>query len=167
MFMQVYNHKTNVALNAMLAKAIPDAIDDARLDPPKDFEAYVQFTDDLVMSTILSLCVRGKKLANTVYGKTLAYRKIPMHLGFASLTTGSPVEIDEKRRAKAAEHGINPEKIITARATSELIKPGQLPKLVSRVKPGGELRFDPFESRSSLFHGPRLPQRVPPSSFLH
>jgi hypothetical protein len=153
LFMQVYNHKTNVALNAMLAKAIPDALDDQRFRAPTDFQSYVEFTDDLVMSIVLSLCVRGRKLGGTVYGKTLAYRKVPLHLGFVMLATGRADEIERKTTEKAQERGIRSEDVITGLATSELIKPGPLPKLVSWDKPSGERRVEAFESQSSLFQG--------------
>lgn len=109
------------------------------------------------MSIMLSLCIRGRKLANTVYGKTLAYRKLPLHLGFVTLESGTTDEIAAKTRAKADELGLNPEQLITGRAKSELIKPAPLPKLVSWKKPSGKRILEAFESRSSIFLGKGLP----------
>lgn len=169
LFMQVYNHKTNVALNAMLARAIPDAIDDARFPKPADFQSYVEFTDDYVMSRILSLCIRGRKLADTVYAKTLAYRKVPMHLGFVELVEGAKAATEEEAKQrtkeevaariaeKATERGVKPEQLLTGRAKSELIKAAALPNLISWGKPSGKKVIEAFEQRSRLFQGKTLP----------
>jgi len=81
MFLQVYGHKTNVAFNTMLERAIPDAISDLpHFEVPRDYASFAEFTDDFVMSQIFSLCAHGKRLAETSYGKTLARRIVPTHL---------------------------------------------------------------------------------------
>ncbi len=154
---QVYNHKTNVAFNAMLGRAIPEAIRDVRISAPRDFESYIEFTDDLVMSRVLSLCVRGQRLADTVYGQTLAYRRVPLHLGSVLLKTNDPAEIAQQTREKALALKVEPAQLLTAKAKSELIKPGPLPKLLSWDKRSGRHCVEAFEGRSTLFGGTSLP----------
>lgn len=160
MFMQIYNHKTNVAFNKMLAQAIPDALRDARIDRPTDFDRYIEFTDDLVMSRVFSLCVRGENLSKTIYGKTLAFRQIPLHLGCDVLKDAKEDQKQEvaklaKDRAKLA--GLMEKDLIAATTTSELIKAGPLPNLVVWDKPSG-FHFEAFTDRSSLFAGKESPR---------
>src|SRR5258706_825030 len=52
LFVQVLNHKANVALATLLSTAISDAINDGHLNHPVTLADYLLFTDDSVMSTI-------------------------------------------------------------------------------------------------------------------
>ena len=132
LFIQVLNHKTNVALNKMLGDAIRFAIDNVYLEKPSTWEDYLSFTDDLVMSTVLSLCVKGgHKMANTPFVKTLARREIPLHLGATRLTSAEDNEVQQAQDKYIAETKgkLTAKDLIFTKVKSELVKKGPLPTL--------------------------------------
>lgn len=171
MFLQVYNHKTNVALNAMLREALPEAIKDTQVGfkRPVTFEDFVEFTDDHVMSSIFSVCSRyGHK--DTIYGKALVHRVFPLHVGTRDLS--GPLSAEQKQELqaeKAVELGWDPtaaDEVIVSEAVSELIKPGPLPYLVSHSKGTDRTSLEPFDNRSAMLRDikserlPRLHRRL-------
>jgi hypothetical protein len=167
MFLQVYGHKTNVALNRMLQLALPEAMEDLPdLNRPRDQAAYLEFTDDFVLSKIVSLCFREKRLGKESYARLLARREVPEHLGALPLPTptsdpeGPEVMAERDRIAKV--RGVAPEKVRFAPSSNEIIKKGPLPSVFVKTHGGWELQ--PYRTRSSLLptpDGETVP--VPPS----
>jgi len=129
LFIQVLNHKTNVALNALLSRAIEDAINDRRFDLPATFAQFAAFTDDYVMSRIFSDCLMGK-LGDKSYTKALVDRQLPLHLGAVDLTKGSAKVHRRQIQAMATQAGVDVADLLVAEARSDLIKPGPLPSLL-------------------------------------
>lgn len=126
MFAQVYNHKTNVALNTVFSGAIEAAIDDDRFSPPKTLKDYLGFTDDYVMSQVIGSCLRGK-LAETLYAKTLVDRRIPRYFGLVEGKKDDP-RVIQHRDKLAAEQQVGKTEVLLGPAKSEL-KPGPVPMI--------------------------------------
>ncbi len=141
MFVQIYNHKTNAALNTVLSEAIQDAVGEDRIDPPSTEAQFLQFTDDYVMSKVISGCLKGSKLQEATYTKVLVDRRFPRHLGCkildvpneddpaaekAALETAKKVAATEK----ATQLGISVKDLRTYLAKSVLLK-GATPTLVT------------------------------------
>lgn len=96
LFSQVLNHKTNVILNALLAEAVPEMIEAANIfvKQPKAFIDFVEFTDDLVLSSVIRACLRSVQ-GDKTYDRALVHRVLPLHLKKLDLS-GKP-EHDKER----------------------------------------------------------------------
>jgi HD superfamily phosphohydrolase len=168
MFLQVYGHKTNVALNRTLQLALPEGMGDVKeLNPPRSYPEYLEFSDDFVLSKIFSLCFHEKRLGEKSYARLLARREVPEHLGELRLPTAtsdpeSPEMMAERDRL-ANERGVDPSKVLFALSDNEIIKKGLLPRVLVENSSGG-FGLESYESRSSLFPSaegaaPPLPAR--------
>lgn len=129
LFVQVLNHKTNVALNAALKIALEDAVRDVRIERPDTEARLLSFTDDYVMSSIHRAAMLGQ-LSERSYTKALIDRRFPLHLGVVELAK-EPVDrrdgmVLSKRETLAREYGVNVEDISIGKATSKLIKENPL-----------------------------------------
>lgn len=145
LFSQVLNHKTNVMLNALLAEAIPQAIQDSldtHLGRPRRFDDFVLFTDDLVMSAVTRACLlRGT--ANRAYEHALVRRLVPAYLGRVRLEgrdTDDAV-VSQERHRLAAEFGVSVEDIREWKARSDLLKGGGLPYVLRKNRSGGGVQL--------------------------
>ncbi len=128
LFVQVLNHKTNVALNAALQVAITDAIDDLRIERPNSEAKLLAFTDDYVMSNIHRVALAGGKLADKSYIKSLIDRRFPMHIGtldMLGITDDVSGSIERKKEALAQEFHILAADITTGKAKSNIAKVGR------------------------------------------
>jgi HD superfamily phosphohydrolase len=159
MFLQVYNHKTNVAMNHMLSDALAYAMAHAHLLRPRTYEDYIAFTDDLVMGKVFDACSRGEGVRNTPFGRTLTRRGVPMHLGSVPLTETSKdarkAEIQRWVSQKREELG-GGDQIVGVDAGSDLIK-GALPTLRFRDRVEGTWRLEAFAGRSSILNSHLTP----------
>jgi len=141
LFSQVLNHKTNVMLNALLAEAIPQAIQDSlntNLGQPRRFDDFVLFTDDLVMSAVTRACLlRGA--ADRAYEHALVRRLVPAYLGQVRLqgTDTDDALVRTERERLAAELGVDVADIREWRARSDLLKGGGLPYVLRKNRIGG------------------------------
>jgi hypothetical protein len=155
MFLQVYGHKTNVALNRTLQLALPEAMSEIQdLNPPRRYNQYLEFTDDFVLAKILSLCFHEKKLGEKGYARLLARRQVPEHLYELRLptTTSAPesLEVLARRDQLANERGVDASKVLFAPSANDIIKKGLLP-FVFIDKGAGGFELEPYQSRSSLY----------------
>ncbi|HEX6940513.1 MAG TPA: hypothetical protein VF158_13945 [Longimicrobiales bacterium] len=150
LFAQVLNHKTNVILNALLAEALPEAIASSsvsRIGHPRDFEEFLEFTDDLVMSSVISASLRDKNASRRMYHRALVGRDLPLYLDRIDVTEMDPVARDTAIREKVTEYE---SRLPAARdqiriwpASSALIKGGGLPFVIDQDKLLGERRVLP------------------------
>lgn len=158
MFAQVYNHKTNVAMNYMLGLALEYAFQHVHLMRPRSFEEYLAFTDDLVMGKVFQISTQAQVARETVFGRTLTRRFVPKHLGSERLLENAPdaraAEVASKKAQVAAKHHLDETKILALEAKSELLKrDSQLPLLYLTSKTTGGRVIEPFESRSMIVKG--------------
>lgn len=149
LFVQVLNHKANVALNTMLSTAISDAIGDALLDRPATLEEYLLFTDDHVMAVIRQACSKGRLDAKP-YAKTLVDRRLPMHLGSAD---DPETKAGRKTllQGKASASRVPIESIFTGTAESFLIKPGYFPYVIDYNRAQQQYDIHSFDEYSLFF----------------
>lgn len=139
LFVQVLNHKANVALNKMLSLAIEEGIGEAHIEHPKTRDQYLLFTDDYVMSSVRRACTMGNALDHKNYAKALVDRKLPLHLGaIDEPNTVREQETALAERAKAA--GVAADKVFVGRAEAVLIKPGRTPSILDWNR--AERRYD-------------------------
>lgn len=158
LFVQVLNHKANVALNTALGLAISDAIDDAILDQPKTLDSYLLFTDDHVMSTVRNACSRGK-LEHKKYAKTLVDRRLPLHLGATELgPTPSRERIKKALLVRAKAAGVKPSQVFWGDAESILFKPGLFPSILNWNRAKNRYDLHAFDEYSQ-FKSQKLPVR--------
>jgi len=155
MFLQVYGHKTNVALNRTLQLALPDMMGDLQeLNPPAKDHEYLEFTDDFVLSKIFSLCFRDKRLGTTNYARLLARREVPEHLGELRLptvtTNPNASEVVAASHELAKKRGVEPSKVLFAPTANEIVKKGLLPSVIVDGR-SGEVELVTYQSKSSLF----------------
>lgn len=155
LFLQVLNHKTNVALNAMLKDALPEAIQSFAigLKQPLDYEDFIVFTDDLVMSAVFSVC-NNPAHRNTTYARALVHRDLPLHLGAEDLKLGEGEQrIAQLRQEKARKISADPtfeRKIISWEARSDLVKAGPLPLIMMVGKTDHVPHYQAFWDRSII-----------------
>jgi hypothetical protein len=149
LFSQVLNHKTNVMLNALLADAIPEAMEESGipLKRPRTFIDFVAFTDDLVMSSVLTACLRSEH-EGKAYDRALVHRDLPLYLGridlppvdhqqTASLTEQHEAIIEAAKIRFASEDLGKPSKagnIRTWSVESALLKGGGMPYVLDHSK---------------------------------
>jgi HD superfamily phosphohydrolase len=150
MFIQVYNHKTNVVMDHMLGAALAWAIKQGHLRRPQTHEECVAFTDDQVMGTVFDLCSRAEGARESPFGQTLTRRSVPKHFGSAALqgsddATIAP-EVEQLRVAKEAEVGVA---VLALQAGSDLIKT-EVPSLRTWDKVACKLKLEAFANRSSI-----------------
>jgi len=150
MFIQVYNHKTNIVMDYMLGHALEWAIDQRDVVRPQLPDQYVAFTDDLVMGTVFSKCSSRGGALDTPFGKTLTRRSVPKRLG-ASVLKGidkktRAAELERLRKEKAIELGRG---VIAIPASSDLIK-GQMPSLRVWEKGSSKPKLEAFANGSSI-----------------
>lgn len=158
LFVQVLNHKANVALNTALSIAIGDAINDAILDRPRTLEDYLLFTDDYVMSTVRRACSKGT-LEHKKYAKTLVDRRLPLHIGATELgpePTAARVKKALHERAKAA--GVKVAAVFSGDAESVLVKPGRFPSILDWNRAKGRYDLHAF-AEYSQFKSQKVPIR--------
>ncbi|HEY6726139.1 MAG TPA: hypothetical protein VI197_19020 [Polyangiaceae bacterium] len=129
LFVQVLNHKTNVALNSALRVALEEAVEDVRIEMPDTEPKLLAFTDDYVMSKIHRVAMAGK-LSERSYTKALIDRRFPLHLDVLELVK-IPVEdreraVSERVRQLASELGVAETVVTIGRATSKIIKENPL-----------------------------------------
>lgn len=144
LFSQVLNHKTNVMLNALLAEAIPEALDDnqVNLKQPKTFDDFLLFTDDHVMSAVMTACIHNDKLARRVYARALVHRKLPIYLQCLEIPeavegAADPIAAEQANQAKTVlKPPQHPSDIHTWSVQSALLKHGggTMPYVVRRSK---------------------------------
>ena len=164
MFIQIYNHKTNVVMGHMLGRALAWAIDPiALLKRPRLREQYVAFTDDLVMGTVFSMCSEAEGARNTPFGRTLTRRSVPKYVGSALLTAADSAarkdESEQKRHALLADlRGPKldwwkvqdgDDDVLAIPASSDLIK-GETPYLRFWEKGASQPKLEAFANRSSI-----------------
>ncbi|HTV25249.1 MAG TPA: HD domain-containing protein [Polyangiaceae bacterium] len=158
LFQQVMNHKTHVLLNAMLSRAVGEAIfdDGVNLKAPRSLGGYVRFTDDLVMSAVFSHCAGG--LGKTkAYGQALVHRILPRHLGVVEREPGqSDAEfdavVDAMRAARADSAGISLRSVKVWKAKSEIFKAdAPAPWIRAKDAHGHVPPLAPYASRSRLY----------------
>jgi len=140
LFSQVLNHKANVMLNALLAQAIPEAIDEASVTyfgVPRTIDDFVLFTDDRVMSAVTRASLQsGRK--GTVYDDALVSRVLPKYLSAVSLT-GKPradtTQVAAERTRLIDQHcARDPSRLREWKTRSDLVKGGGLPHVVRKDK---------------------------------
>jgi HD superfamily phosphohydrolase len=156
MFIQVYNHKTNVVMDHMLGRALAWAIDQHDVVQPKLPEQYVAFTDDLVMGTVFSKCSTGGGALDTPFGRTLTRRSVPKRIGTSALKgvdkQARKIEIEKLRAEKENEVGHG---VIAIPASSDLIK-GQMPSLRVWEKGASSPTLEAFANGSSILQNKQL-----------
>lgn len=137
LFVQILNHKTNVALNAALGEAIEELVGDGKLEPPTSYELFCAFTDDVVMGAVNVGWARSTKLRSRRWARILGERVIPRHLGYR--------ELDPKQDAKALvdevaqEAGVGNSEVFFWEAHSVFIKDAQpVPLIVRRNRLTGQ-----------------------------
>jgi HD superfamily phosphohydrolase len=150
LFSQVLNHKTNVILNALLADAIPEAIESASmtLKRPKAFIDFVELTDDYVMSSVIRVCLRTEQ-RDKAYDRALVRRTLPLYLGKIDLP-GEEVQdkerIIEDQRVRFANEvlgsGDRTQDIRTWSVESALIKGGGMPHVSFFEKGSRQYRLE-------------------------
>lgn len=151
MFVQVYNHKANVVLNALLGLALQEALLDCAIDlkPPNRPEDYICLTDDQVMSAVFTACVRSPEKKKTAYGQALVARRLPRHVSSEVIDSAlTDSDIENKITKARAE---NP-KTICGKASSFLVKPGQL-FVVETNKSDQSISIEPYNIYSTLSDG--------------
>ena len=151
LFVQVLNHKANVALATLLSTAIADAIKDGHLDHPTTLSDYLLFTDDHVMSRIHKVCSRGD-LETKQYAKTLVDRRLPLHLG-STEDLASKARLRRKKESLARSAGVHPKAVFEGIAESVLLKPGRFPGVRdwNRAKKRYDLRsYEEFSHFATL-----------------
>jgi HD superfamily phosphohydrolase len=151
LFLQVLNHKTNVGLNSLLEKAIPDAIDELpSFSRPTSYDDFITFIDDYVIGTLFHVATHTKGTRR--FTKLLVDRRVPRHLDAVRLeATESRAQREATEIERLAkEHGIDPEEIFTGVAESKLLKSEPPPLLVSVNRKTGRREFKNFEEVSSV-----------------
>jgi HD superfamily phosphohydrolase len=150
LFIQVLNHKANVAMNTLLSEAISDAIRDSLLRQPESVDDYLLFTDDHVMATITNACFRGR-LEKRKYAKTLVDRRLPMHLG-AEEDPGTNTKRRRARLARARAAAVPVEHVFEGIAESTLLKPGRFPIVLDWNRATRQYDLHPYEQFSQFRH---------------
>jgi deoxynucleoside triphosphate triphosphohydrolase SAMHD1 len=145
LFSQVLNHKANVMFNALLAEAIPQAIDDSMstyLGVPRTFDDFVLFTDDLVMSAVTRASVNRRGTARRLYDDALVRRMVPAYLGNIRLSGDEAEDVKaaaSEQERLAAEVAVAREHVRSWRTRSDLVKGGGLPYVLRKRKAVGEI----------------------------
>lgn len=145
LFVQVINHKAHIALNKMLSLAMADAIADAHLERPVTLQQYLLFTDDHVMATVRTACLKGD-LRDRAYAKALVDRRLPLHVG-SDEDPGTEAARRRIRRARAHAAGVPEAALLVGEAESVLMKPQRFPSVLewNRVRRQYEPhRFEDF-----------------------
>lgn len=150
LFLQVLNHKTNVALNEMFKEAVPEAVKAGVIEVPKDLNDYLAFTDDSVMAPILKLCIHTPEHKETGWGKTLAHREIPRHLGYKEIPVDGTEEATFKALCEELELDPKSPKLRQAVGHSEIVKAGKLPIVLELNRVTGVIKPADFTKLSSL-----------------
>jgi HD superfamily phosphohydrolase len=146
LFSQVLNHKTNVMLNALLADAIPEAVQDSmntHLGQPRGFDDFVLFTDDLVMSSVNTACLRGSATGRA-YDHALVRRVVPTYLGQLTLQGDDAKDasaVEQERGRLADELRVPSAEIRHWKARSDLVKGGGLPHVLRKNRTGGQVEL--------------------------
>lgn len=155
MFVQVYSHKSNVALNLVLGQAIDDAIDLDIILRPTDAESLLSFTDDYVIANVLVQCLKGT-LQESICAQVLLDRSFPEHIEKVSLKSEDEDKWEELIRAKkeriAQTRGIDFERILSGGQSSKLIK-GVIPLIIRRPIDDKPIELVDFKENSLLFQG--------------
>jgi len=151
LFVQVLNHKANVAMNTLLSDAISDALADSILvlNRPPSIDEYLLFTDDHVMATITKACFHGQ-LEGRKYAKTLVDRRLPLHLG-AEDDPNTERRRQLFKRAKARAAGVTVEKVFVGTAESTLVK-GGAPTVLDWDRATRQFELRRFEEFSHFRH---------------
>ena len=154
MFIQIYNHKSNVALNMVLGEAIEAGIkSDILLNPVVNRSAFLGYTDDYVISNILMNYFQGGNKEEACV-KVLVKRQFPNQIAQIDLK-----EIPEekqsaflKKRIKscAKNHGLDPGIFMYRISSSTLIKHAPVPVIVSQNRIQGDIRCRKY-AEGSLF----------------
>jgi HD superfamily phosphohydrolase len=158
LFQQVLNHKTNVLLNAMLSRAVREAVfdDQVHLKPPRSLGGYLRFTDDLVMSAVFAHCAGGLGKSKA-YGQALVHRILPRHLGVVERDPGQSEEdfaqaIEEARKERASALGISLDSVQTWKARSEVFKDEAVaPWIKTKERHGVAQPLVVYSSRSRFY----------------
>jgi HD superfamily phosphohydrolase len=148
LYTQVLNHKTNVMLNALLAQALPEAVQSASvpLGRPKYWEEFLEFTDDFVMSRVVSLSLRQQR--NSVYKRALVERKLPRYLGCVDLVVDEPEDrrksfVEAEKRRVAERAGVSPGHVQCWYTSTTISKRGLLPYVARRDRARSTDEFVP------------------------
>ncbi len=170
LFMQVYNHKTNVGLNAALSRAIEEARRVNFVEDPKDPKVLLAFTDDHVLGNLFMASEKGD-LDDQLYVRMLVDRVVPRHLGHWDMGGKKPGEakINEIASELASTHKIGRETIFHSLGFSQLVKGGSHP-LVIRFRRGQAPEFRAFEEASTVVPSERTGRSAGPGpvhSVLH
>ncbi|HVI01403.1 MAG TPA: HD domain-containing protein [Enhygromyxa sp.] len=151
LFLQVYNHKTNVGLNAALASALFFAIAELRIRRPQQFNEFIAFIDDHILGNLFFSAELGD-LDDRWYTRVLVDREVPKHLRSVRISAH-----DDPSAVRAAvsdsiarEIGIAPSEILVGSARSTLLKSGLLLRLVDWNHRTGELELEEFDLVSSV-----------------
>ena len=158
LFQQVLNHKTNVLLNAMLNRAVREAMgdDSVHLKPPQSLTGYIRFTDDLVMSAVFSHCAGGAGKTKA-YGRALVHRILPRHLGVVERDPGRTVdefheEVEAAKAEVAASLKIEANTVQEWEAKSEIFKnDAVMPWILPKERYGIALPLKTYETTSRLY----------------
>jgi HD superfamily phosphohydrolase len=144
LFIQVLNHKTNIALNVLLRKAIEDAITDKQIKRPRTPIDYLEFTDDLVMSNIFSASLR-KNLSSKTYTKALTDRRVPQQLDEFDVGDKQSWRIE----VVARQFGLKADQVLMGEAKSEFVKgTSPLPKVIGVDRLTNQRDVQPFDLAS-------------------
>lgn len=170
LFMQVYNHKTNVGLNAALSRALEAARKPSLIEDPKDPKVLLAFTDDHVLGSLFMASMKGD-LDDEVYVRMLVDRVVPRHLGSKDMGGKKPGRrtVNSIARELAVSHGLDVGEIFHRLGFSELVKGGTHP-LVVRFRRGASPEFFPFEEVSTVVPSSRHGRSAGPGpvhSILH
>lgn len=138
LYLQVYNHKACVMLDALFAKAFRIAVPDPKL---MYFERLLQFTDDWVMTTVRHQFLETKIGDHALLGSAkLAFlrNKLPKHLLVEELETERPADeterLEQRKEELAQALGIPSDDVEYSVTSSELIKTdAELPRILRKV----------------------------------
>ncbi|MFO7565928.1 MAG: hypothetical protein R6X02_25015, partial [Enhygromyxa sp.] len=157
LFLQVYNHKTNVGLNAALASALSSAIAELRIHRPREFHEFIAFIDDHILGNLFFSAELGE-LDDRWYTQVLVDRRVPKHLHTARVMMGDdPAQIAANTQERLAQSlQIAPSDILIGSARSTLLKSGSLPHVMSSEPGSGEYELDEFEALSSVIGDGKL-----------
>jgi HD superfamily phosphohydrolase len=155
LFVQVLNHKSNVGMNAMLRRALEEAVADQRFEQPLALKKFIAFTDDFVVSNIFYAAMHGE-LENRTYTKALVDRRLPQHLGEHICRNPRGVAAEQKAALAqiCAEHDLPESAVIVEMGSSVLLK-GPLPVLFRWHRKTGMPELFPYEAVSTVTGGAR------------
>ena len=143
LYSQVLNHKTNVILNHQLGEALAEAQDTPGLDlaAPRTLNQLLSFTDDHVMSSIVTASLSDPERQRRSYFRALLGRELPLYLGVIDVTGKTAEEredVENEQRAAFAEkvedHGFDADTLASWPTATTLIKAGGLPFVLTKDK---------------------------------